>query len=359
MTTDTRSDTGPAAYPADPSSPRWDGAFAVACGLAWIGLLLSGKGMAVVADASTSATGALTRFFEDQWLLGPELSQWLLLEMSGAGAEAMHQAGVSTAHVLTAAALYVYARPRTGRMVAFGFGVVFLSLGLMSDTTFVAPLLGVSGSVAAGTWALLILLGAPPIRLAWLASLLLLLAVVLSGIGLAFVAAAVAVLLPSPRRRYLPATAPAVVVFVGWLVAFGSSGPAVLPSVSGIIAATRDGMAYAIGQTTGLGPEVGLVLALLLTLSTLHTIVLSESMRLGVIGSLVGLITLGALVAAAAEPGAAQGWLRVTFLYPGAAFLAVALASWLAHRPLDVPGQRLRAGTVVALVSVVAVLGQP
>ena len=294
-------------YPPDPTSVRWDVAFAIIS----LVVVLLGSRMAAV--------------------------ELVLL------------------HVATAAAIYVYARPRTGRVVAFGVGIVFLALGNGADAAYASIGLGWWMATAAGAWSLVIMLGPLPIRRAWLAGMLLAVAAAVSGAGLFFIPAVAVVLLPEPRRHYLLALAPAVVAVLVRIVIFGSNEQGAISSAYEVMEFTRVGISDSVGLVSGFGSEVGLVLAVLLGAATLHTILLSDSMRLGLVAGAVGIVTEYALIAAVGGRSGMEPVPSPTYVYPAAVFILIAAISLLAHRPLDRPCHRHRLVLVVAALTAVAV----
>ena len=304
----------PLPYPADPASVRWDAAFAMTCGVWFVGLLLVG------------GDGPL-----------------------GAGA-------VLLAQVVAAAALYVYARPRTGKVVAFGIGIAFLSLVAAAANPIAEANAGLPIAAAAGAWAMVVLLGPPPIRGTWLASVLLLVAVASSGVALAFLAAAVAALLPRPRRIYLWVVVPALLA-AAWSMAVGAMSRLGLTESGDVLTEAGVGIAEALGQVSGLGPRVGLILAVLLGIATVTTIWFSDSKRLGLIAGSVGLVAEYALLALFETEVGIESAPDPSLVLPAAVFVFIALASWLAHRPLDQPGRRLRLVAMVSSVVLIAVMG--
>ena len=259
-------------------------------------------------------------------------------------------------HLTTAAALYVYARPRTGRIVAFGIALVCLSLPV-SGTTLPTPYLGVAFSAAAGAWALVILLGPAPIKWAPIAAVLLTIASLASGVGLAFLAAAVPVLLPGPRRRYLWTVVPALVIgTTRWLVLDGLDQvrpDAPYDSLSGSVA----GMTQLVGEVIGLGMLAGLSIVILIALGVVGTIGFSSGLRLGLVAGGVGLVTQYCVLALNPSVFGMDVGAASVLLLPTSVFLAIALTSWLAHRMLDVPGRRLRLVAIESALVALAVAG--
>jgi hypothetical protein len=306
-------------YPADPSSGRWDVAFA-----------LLGIGVA---------------------------SAWFVLGTEGDPSRGANLALFVGLHLATSMALFTYARSRTGRVIAFGVGSVFLLLGAASQMSASLEHLGWVAATAAGAWALVIVLGPAPIRFAPAAAGLLAAAALTSPVGAAFVVAAAVPLLPDGRRRSLWVIVPGLAASVAWLVRSGPSDPSSLPGLGLVLKDAIEGIGQAVGSVAGVGPQLGLTLALLLFLATGATLVQSPSIRLGLVAGSVGLfveyLLLG--VARGTTEGAAAG--EGSSVYSAAVFILIALTSWLAHRPLDMPGQRLRLASIVAALVAVSVAG--
>ncbi len=337
-----------APYPPDPASWRWDVGFVVACIVSFVGLLMLDE------RTPTSPAGTMASV-GDVWMPGPGMALRSMWDSLAEDASTPYLAALLLLHVATAAALYVYARPRTGRMIAFAVGLVFLSLVTSDDSPLAGCAICWSGAAATGAWALVILLGPAPIRLAWLAGALLLVGAAMSFVAVPFLVAAAVVLLPASRRRYLWLLVPAAVTIAAWIIVDGADALAAFPSFNVALGFARESIADAIGHASGMGADVGLVLAVLFGLATLGTLVSSDSIRLGLVAGFVGLVTLFAVVAMVRTDLLVDATVTSSSLYPATVFSLIGLSSWLGHRPLDVPGQRLRLLAVVAILTTVAV----
>jgi hypothetical protein len=258
-------------------------------------------------------------------------------------------------HLVTATALYVYLRRQTVGLVAFAIALVFLLLGSASDNLFFAFQIGWSGATAAGAWALVLLLGRPP-RWAWVTAALLVVAVATSGVGLFFLAAATAVVLLSrSRRRYLWVVVPAIAAYAVWYLAYGATSVRNLPELTDVFEFVRVGIAFAIGEVSGLGPEVGLILGFLFAIAALGSLALDESPRWGLIAASVGLLVGYALAGLARVHTGIDTATTSYYIYPAGFFVLMAVGSLLTGRSLDVPGRRLRVALVVGGLTVLAV----
>lgn len=149
--------------------------------------------------------------------------------------------------------------------------------------------------------------------------------------------------------------APAAAAFVAWLLLGGPVAPGALPDLAGVVAAVRSGTALSIGAVSGLGPTVGLVLAVLTVLAVLHSMLVASSLRLGLVGGIVGLVVQFAF-ATVVSGSAAVGSPPAHWLYSAAVFITIAWVSWLAHRPLDQHGRRLRLVAVAAVLASIAII---
>jgi hypothetical protein len=355
--------------PSGPASPSplqsqwWDVAFGVMCLVVFGGLLWLGSGTTFFADgwsfiAATDrwSIDMLMQPHNEHWMLGLKLIYLPLLEVFGLSTYLPYLFVLLLLHVATAAALYVYAQRETVAFIAFAIGSVFLLLGSGGDNFFHAFQIGWSGSVAAGTWALVVLLREPPLKWAWLAALLLLVSVATTGVGLFFVAAATALTVLSPtRRRYLWVVLPAVVAYAAWYVAYGSDAVRSISELGDVIDFVRVGIAHAFGAISGLGSELGLILGVLFGIAAIANILLSDVLRLGLIAGSVGLLTQYVLTGMARAQVAVETAMAPRYVYPAAVFILIALIGFLAFRRLDVPGRRLRLFVAVTVLAVLAV----
>lgn len=170
-------------------------------------------------------------------------------------------------HVVVATGVVSLAVRHNGWAVALPLGLLMLLLGTGSENLYWAHQIGFVGSTACGLWALI-----AQERGRWaIASILLVIAVVSVGVGLAFVVAASALGLAARHRlRHLVAVVmPAVVVYGAWHLAIGreavgiSRDPFQLEALASLRDYVLTGVSHAIGSVSGLGADVGLVVAVL------------------------------------------------------------------------------------------------
>jgi len=248
-------------------------------------------------------------------------------------------------HVIAAAAVYRLVRHQAGSPLAFATAVVFLLLGTAGEVLLYAMPTNLVGSTAAGAWALALFLerpGRPGRRGEWAIALLLLAAIGTSGAGLFFIAALGAVMLIAPgRRRELWTLVPAIAAYGVWLLTFGrgslGGGHDLVTNASLVPDYVREGVAHAVGAVSGLGDEVGLILAVLLLVATLWHLVGRQPILEGAVAGVAGLIAQFGLTGLARaqsdiDAGVAQADAS-RYVYIAAVFLFAAGAAWLGRRP--------------------------
>ena len=340
-----------------------DIAFIAACLLA-LGLFLwLGSGLTFVRDEWSAirlsdqwSFDAVMRPVNEHWAPLTRIGWNSLMATVGMRSYVPYQVVDLLLVVAIASGIYVYARRQTHTLVALAVGVVFLFLGSGSENLFLAFQMGWTGAAAAGTWALVILLREPRPAHAWLASLLLLVAVmVFAGIGLFFVAAAAATVIISPvRRRQWWVIVPAVAAYGAWYLTYGRDTIRDLPPPDAVATFVQDGIANAVGQVSGLGPEIGLVIAVLIGVAAIGNIAGVERQQLGLIAGAVGLASQWVLIAIARAEALPQTFTAGRYVHISAIFILVAIVGWLGHRRLGPPGDRLRILVAVGALTAVS-----
>lgn len=339
----------------------YDAAFAIACALAlafWLGM---GSGQTFMIDEWGFVMNAHDWSFDqmmqplnEHWSLGLNLMWKPLMATVGMSSYMPYLLVTNLLHIAGAAGIYVFARRQTAPVIALGAGLVFLFLG----SGFIDFVLGMQMNfnlvTAAGVWALVILMREPRPRHAWLAALLLVVAVATNGVGLPFVAAAAAIIVVSrPHWRWWWVPLPAVVAFGAWYLTYGRGGGVALPSAIRLLEYMVNGVGNAFGQVVGLGAEVGLVIAVLVTVAALVNVAAAGRVRLGLTAGVVGVFALFAIIGLARAAPQPPSFAAGRFVDVAAAFCLIAIVGWLGHRRLahGAEGHRV----VLVVVAVVGV----
>jgi hypothetical protein len=230
--------------------------------------------LAVVSGAVLVFLARRTTFWQDEWgvvdyqrpladILQPLNEHWstipILLYRATFSIVGLHSylpyiAQVILLHLVAVAAAYVLMIPRIGRLPAAIVSIPLLLLGAGAENLFWAFQTGFVGSVAFGLWAIVLLERSGRWSLVG-ASVLLILSLMCSGIGLVMVGAAVArtVLDPIDRRRFV-ATIPPIAVYVVWFFAYGRGGVRAgqFATPGQLVAFVRRGLEFAVGGMSGL-----------------------------------------------------------------------------------------------------------
>jgi hypothetical protein len=253
------------------------------------------------------------------------------------------------AHVLTAAALYRIVRRPAGDAVGFAAALLLLVLGSAGEVLAHSMSLNLVASAAAGVWALALFLEGPGRRGQVAVAVLLLVAALASGAGLIFAGVIGATLLLAPgRRRELWTVVPAGLFYVVYQLIWGSStvGDGSLLELARLLPGyVQVGVAHAVGVITVLGPEVGLVLAVLLAVATGWHVLGRQPLMIGAVAGVIGLVLVYAVTGLAradrVEPGDRSPAESSRYVYFAAIFLLTAGGTWLSRRaPLPLRSAR-------------------
>lgn len=309
---------------------------------------------AVIRNGTDWSLEGLMKPYIEHWAFGLRVMWKALLSVFGMTTYMPYLIVNLVLHVTIAAGIFVLARRQVPALIALAVGTLFLFLGSGALDLLFGFQMGWNGAAAAGTWALVILLREPAPQRTWLASLLLLIGVATwSSIGLLFVAAAGAALIVAPdRRRHLWVVLPALVAYAVWFLAYGQESVGAPPALPAIREYVIDGIANATGQVSGLGAEVGLVIAVLLALSTVANLVRGERLRLPLLAGTVGLTVMWLLLAWGRAADLPDSYPATRYVYISGIFILIALLGLLAHR--DWPRH---AGSMAYVAGVVAVFG--
>ncbi len=324
-------------------------------GLLWLGSNLTFRGdeWSAILHADDWSLDRLNRPHIMHWALGLRVIWNSLQAVFGLSSYVPYLAVDLAFHVVVAAGIFTLARRQVPALVALAAGTLFLFIGSGALGLQLAFQLGWNAAAAAGMWALVILLREPRPRRVWLMAVLLLVATATwSSIGLVFVAAAAAVMILSrSRRRHLWAVIPALLAYGAWYLAYGRDTVTSLPPIALVQKYVIDGIAHSMGEVSGLGYQVGLVLAVLVAVAVLANLVRGERLRLALIAGSVGLASLWLILAWGRGVDNPGSFVATRYIYISAIFILVALIGLLSYR-----GWRRHANRVSFIAAVLVVL---
>jgi hypothetical protein len=258
-------------------------------------------------------------------------------------------------HVIMAAGLYRLMALTVGRLEALAATAVLLVLGTAHENLFWAFQVTFIASAAAGLWALACLHGPGSVRRDAAAAVLLIVALASSGIGLPFLAAAIALVAAQPpRRTRVVAVGVPAAVYLGWFIAFGRSGLAAdVADVVLVPGFVVEGSTRAIASFTGLGTEPARLFALVVAGLVALALVRGQATPPLAIAGVAGSVVLYGVIALTRGSGP-LGVDMVNaprYVTIGALFALLAAGALLGRATSD----RARFGRLAVLAPVVAV----
>ncbi len=309
-------------------------------------LLALGQGLTFFADewavieGRSLDFGSFIRPFNEHWLGLTIVTYRLMFGAFGLGSYAPYLVLLIVLHLVVAAEVFVLVRRSAGPVAGLAAGVVILFFGSGFENLFWAMQIGFVGAAALGFGAMLALdrgstNGAPVSRGgAGLATVLLVLAVMTSGLGLVMVAAVGLELLADRRRRRFIAVAvvPAL-IYVAWYLALGRAGvatardPFTLEAFSEVPAFVIQGAGAAAGAISGLGPVVGMGLIALVVLAAGWRLVRGGGLSPRTVGCLGGIVVLYLLTGLVRAQLVADAALYTRYTYLAGPLLLVALGA--------------------------------
>ncbi len=333
-----------------------------------------------VAAAVLMFLGRSMTFWQDEWgsitfsgglidLIRPVNEHWstfpLLLYRATFGVVGLHSylpylAEVIALHLIAVAAAFFLIRHRAGTVVATVACVPLLFLGSGSENLFWAFQTGFVGSVAFGSWALVMLdrRGRGPVIGA---ALLLIAALMSSGMGLFFLVAGAGrtLLDPAARRRALAIIPPAVVYAV-WYVTVGQGSVDRHGHLAGLVEVAAfivRGIGHAIGAFTGLGrlplgDSLSVILFAIFAVATVWAVLRSHRPPALAAGSLFAIAVMYTIIGTVRADLPADFATRSRYVYVAAFFLMLSAADWLPLLRDWAKGRRVGSVTLVAVVSV-------
>jgi hypothetical protein len=342
---------------------RWTFTFAALSAVAFVGLLVYGRGMTFLFDEWSFIDGRVPwdlnvflRLHNEHWPATHVLIHKILMEIVGLTTYLPYQAAVLALHVATAAALFAWVKRESGPVLAVGAGSLFLFFGRGSEDLFWAAEIGWNAAMAFGAWALMLAMFTPRSWWPVASAILLVLSVASSSVGLAFVAATALALVVRGDWRRLWVVVPASLAFGLWFLLFGRQSLQLTPARNSNLSEwpryLGTAVASAFGSISGWGAVGGAPLAVVVAIATAARAISSRPMRLGVIVGLLGgigmlgLVTLGRTGLPISIASASH------YMYTAAFFLIGAMSAWLADLGFD--PRRRRALITFGLIVAVA-----
>jgi hypothetical protein len=347
-----------------PRPDRFDAAVAIAAlaGGAW--LVLLGRGLTFFWDEwefiqARSLTDVSTWFVPhgEHWTTLPALLYRVVVEIAGLRTYVPYHAVLIALHLLVVATVYVLVRRTTGPWLAVLAAVLVLLFGSGFEDLFWAFQYGFVACTGLALAALILLDGAPTPLRAPLLAIVVVAALMSSGLGLAVLAiVAVELLLRAPWRRHFWIALLGAAVYAAWFVAIGrvnvgsQGNPFTAQALLNIPATIVDGFGGAVGGVFGVGPRLGpLVAVALLIFVAWRARQGALSPRVVAIGA--GLVLLYAIVGLARPEHPGGGAPRL--VYFAGPLIIVALGE-LVGRPGIPQTRRARLMAVAAAAPLVA-----
>ncbi len=257
----------------------------------------------------------------------------LLVETVGLGSYVPYHALLVGLHVLVGALVFRIVRRHTGSGLALAAAVIVLFLGSGFENLYWAFQIGFVGATAAGL-AAIDLMAEPMTRSGVLAvTVLLVVAVVSQGNALVFLTVVgVDQLLRRDGWSRVPVLAAPAVVYVVWLATIGRQGigtfrdPLSIDSLTQIPRFVIDGAGNAFGAITGVGPVLGLLVAVGVLVLAAVLWWRRRTLPTLFVGCMAGIVVEYALIAitrAGVTVGQA-GYTRYTYVSAVLAVIAVA-----------------------------------
>lgn len=332
-------------------------------------LLALGQGLTFFADewavieGRSLDIGSFLRPFNEHWLGTTIVVYRLMFGIFGLGSYVPYLILLIALHLVVAGEVFVLVRRAAGPILGLAAGLILLVFGSGFEDLFWAMQIGFVGAAALGFGAMLALDGGPSPRRAVLATILLVVAVTTSGLGLVMVAAVgLELLADRRRRRYLVVAVVPAVIYVAWYLALGRAGvatardPFTLQALSQVPAFVVEGAGAAAGAITGLGPYIGIGLMVAVVAIAGWGLVRGEGLPARVVGCLGGIVVLYVLTGLVRAQLVDDAALYTRYTYLAGALLMVAIGALIGPRIVGLaltPRVRLVAvatgGTVLVL----------
>ena len=344
--------------------------FVILAAASWAALLYLGRGVTFFQDewrfvdvaGPFGTADDLFRPHNEHWSTLPFLLYRAIFNVFGLSTYLPYLAVLLALHVAAAAALFVLLFRRNGPLVAIGGAALALWVGTGYQNLFWAFQIGFVGSTAAGLWALVAFEGEGR-RSSVAGTLLLLAAIMSSGIGLVFGAAVAVELVADPvRRRRVVWLVPVGVVYATWYLAVGRSGvsdardPFSLTAVADVPGFVWAGVRNSVEATIGPLPVIVPALTLVLLAVSLVWLV-GRRVSPRTLGAVTGLVVLFGLIGLVRGHLGVEQTTRSRYLYEGVFLVLLAVSGLIGSRlsPDEIRqrpiGTALTAGCVLLLLA--------
>ena len=357
----------------DPRRPRGlarpDLIFMILVPLSSVAVLWLGRGLtffsdewAFIADRSLGDPSTWWAPHNEHWSTLPILAYRALVETVGLRTYVPYLALVIVLNVIVAFLVRRHVQRRAGAWAGLAAGGLVLFLGAGFENLYWGFQIGFVGATALGLGALEVL-DRP--HTAWRAAALvafLVAGVMTAGVGLFFLAIVAAELLLRPeRRRWIALLSIPVAIYTLWFIRIGSSGIGVHGDPFSIAAVLRipefviAGLGEAVGAVTGVGPNLGVVVAIGLLGYAGWRLVRVRALPVRLVAMGAGIVAQYTLIAVTrAGVGAGQvDYARYTYV---AAILALIGLGSLLGPSLRTIGTRSRQTRLATLVGAALVL---
>lgn len=287
---------------------RWTGTLGLALVVGLPVLLWLGRGLTFFSDEWAFIE---SRSLGDPWTwLPPHNEHWTTLpvvvyramvETIGLGSYVPYLAAVVGLHGLVVVLAFVAVRRTSGPAVALGVALVLLCFGSGFENLYWGFQTGFVGATAAGIGALLVLNRSDVVGRAAV-GLLLLVGLAASGIALAFyVASAVEVIGLRRVREMFAAFAVPAAIYAAWFVGYGRYGvtaraPLSSEALLDVPRTVATGLGNAAGAISGVGPTLGLGVALAIGAWALLRLRRDRSLPPRFVGCVAGMVALYGLI---------------------------------------------------------------
>ncbi len=308
-------------------------AFLIAAGAAftlWLGrgLTFFSDEWAFIEQRSLADPASWMPPHNEHWSTIPVILYRALVETVGLTTYLPYLALVAALHGLVVWLLYRQVRRVAGPVTGVAVAGVAAFLGSGFENLFWGFQIGFVGATAAGLAALELLDGAPRARRAAAIVALLLVGLMSTAVGVVFLVAVNFEMLVRRRwRRWLPIVALPVSIYGGWFLAYGRSAssvyrePLTIDALSPIPGFVAQGLGNIAGSILGVGPVLGLPIALGLVVLALARVGRGARLPARTISTAIAVVALYGLVAVSRA-----GFTSDQAHYPRYTYVAVILA---------------------------------